>query len=407
MYNLPHMGKVISYYRQKRYSTQDAFAIACGVDKRTVQEWETAIMTNDTGRRIFLAKMLKIPVALLGLDWHQGSDDPHGDNASSSIAELFEEDAFYAYEDILIMGNEYIYNGGPLNIPYRVDRRLRKLETLVQYVRTDEKEAWLTLLCRFYLLSTQIKQQVAFDAYIASRHAQKAIALATELDDVELLATAYARAAGTYHRQYEVSSEDKTFEAAQLAIAQARKYLKKIPNGPLKGNIYLRSAQVATQMALHDPQLQKTCLKWQDSAATLLYNGNVEQDASFFRFNLAGVNHEKAKLRLLFATGDEKKIKTEDASMVRNKLKAASSVLPPDLSMWKIYFLETEARLYLAEHDIEGCVHTAKSALLLARAMHSKTEEENIKNLHADLVQSGIKSPYIDNLGVELGIFPR
>jgi hypothetical protein len=67
----------------------------------------------------------------------------------------------------------------------------------------------------------------------------------------------------------------------------------------------------------------------------------------------------------------------------------------------------TEAQLYRAEHDIEGCVHTAKSALSLARAMHSRMEEENIKNLHADLVQSGIKSSYIDNLGVELGIFPQ
>src|SRR5215467_12440923 len=129
LYNLPHMGKVIAYYRQKRYATQDAFAIAAGVEKRTVQEWETAIMTNDTGRRVFLAKMLKIPVALLGLDWHQVSDQPYEEsqNSLSFIAEMLEEDAFYAYEVILIMGNEYVYNGGSLDIVYRVDRRLRKL----------------------------------------------------------------------------------------------------------------------------------------------------------------------------------------------------------------------------------------------------------------------------------------
>lgn len=372
----------------------------------TVQEWETAIMINDTGRRIFLAKMLKIPVALLGLDWHQVSDDPHGENPFSSLRSLFEEDAFYVYEDILIMGNEYIYNGGPLSIPYRVDRRLRKLETLVKHVRSDEKDAWLTLLCRFYQLSTQIKQQVALEASIASEHAQKAIALATELNDAELLATAHARAAGTYHRQYEISADTNTFENAQAQIAEARKYLRKLPNSPLKGNIYLRSAQIAAHIALHDPQLQTQCLKWQESAATILYKGNVEQDQSYFRFNLAAVNHEKAKLLLQFGIQDGK-IKAGDANAVRNKLKAALSVLPPDLAMWQVYFLETEARLYLAEHDIEGCVHTAKSALALARAMHSKTEEENVRNLYVNLVQSGIKSPYIDNLGIELGIFPQ
>jgi hypothetical protein len=183
------MGKVIVHYRQKRYATQDAFAIAAGVTLRAVQEWETSVMTNDTGRRIFLAKMLKIPVALLGLDWHQVSDDPHGENQDpvSSLAERIEEDAFYAYEDILVMGNEYIYNGGSLNIVHRVDRRLRKLESIVKHVRSSDKEAWLTLLCRFYQISTRIKQQVLLDEPTASKHAQLAIKLATELQDPELL----------------------------------------------------------------------------------------------------------------------------------------------------------------------------------------------------------------------------
>ncbi|GHO99631.1 hypothetical protein KSF_096790 [Reticulibacter mediterranei] len=408
MYNLPHMGKVISYYRQRRYSTQDAFAIACGVEKRTVQEWETAIMTNDTGRRIFLAKMLKIPVALLGLDWHQVSDDPHGayQDPISSLQEMIEKDAFYVYEDVLVMGNEYIYNGGSLDIVYRVDRRLRKLEAIARHARSSDKEAWMMLLCRFYQLSTRMKQQILLDAHDASKHAQKAITLATELNDPELLAASHVHAACTYDQQYESTNDSKSLKAAQTAIAQAQKYLGKIPNGPLKGNIYLESANINAPFALHDPSLQSQCRKWQDQATVMLYKGQVEPDASFMRFNLAAVNHEKAKVLLQFGTKDGKKISSENAKEVRNKLKTASSILPPNLAMWQVCFQETEARLYLAEHDIEGCVHTAKLALANAKAMHSKTEEENIKNLHADLVQSGVKSPYIDNLGVELGIFP-
>ncbi len=64
LHNLPHMGEVIAHYRKKRYRTQESFAIAAGVIVRTVQEWETNIMTADMGRRIFLAKMLKIPPCL-------------------------------------------------------------------------------------------------------------------------------------------------------------------------------------------------------------------------------------------------------------------------------------------------------------------------------------------------------
>jgi hypothetical protein len=404
-HNLPHMGKVIAYYRQKRYATQDAFAIACGVALRTVQEWEVTNMTNDTGRRIFLAKMLKIPVALLGLDWHQVSDDPHGEHPSSSMTDLLEGDAFYVYEDILLLGNEYVYNGGSLSIPHRVDRRLRKLETLVKHVRSDEKGAWLTLLCRFYKLSAQINQQTLLDTPKASKHVQLAIDLATELDDPELLANSRTHAAFTYNQQYEITRSKKKLEAAQAEITEAQKYLDKIPNGPQKGNIYLEAANIHGLFA--DPRQQKQCLKWQDSAANMLYKGNIEPDISLSHFDLAAVNHEKAKLLLQFGTQDGGKIKTDAANAVRNKLKAASSTLSITLPLWQVYFLVTEAHLYRAEHDIEGCVHTAKSALALARVMHAKKEEENIKNLYIDLVQSGVKSPYVDNLGIELGIFPQ
>src|SRR5579871_6557345 len=108
--NLPHMGVVIAFYRLKRYKTQAEFAIAAGVSKRSVEEWEASVFTHDHERRIFLAKMLKIPPALLGLDWRlvvfENNKGEHKDPISHMV-ELIEEDAYYAYEDILIMGYEY------------------------------------------------------------------------------------------------------------------------------------------------------------------------------------------------------------------------------------------------------------------------------------------------------------
>src|SRR5216684_7079142 len=128
---LPHMGEVIAEYRRRRgYDTQGTFAIAAGVSLRTVQEWETTIMTHDHERRKFLAKMLKIPPALLGLDWrlvfYQDSKGAHPD-PFAPIVEHVEEDAFYAYEDILIMGWESLRKGSTPDIAERLDRRLRKL----------------------------------------------------------------------------------------------------------------------------------------------------------------------------------------------------------------------------------------------------------------------------------------
>src|SRR5712691_8639337 len=140
--NLPHMGEVIAFYRSKRYKVQAEFALASGFSKRSVEEWESSVFTHDHNRRIFLAKMLRIPPALLGLDWRLVVFDTNKGEYKdpfSQMLDLIEEDAYYAYEDILVMGHEYIHNGGPIDIAYRVERRLRKLAEIAKNARaTDE-----------------------------------------------------------------------------------------------------------------------------------------------------------------------------------------------------------------------------------------------------------------------------
>jgi transcriptional regulator with XRE-family HTH domain len=103
--NLPHMGEVIAFYRAKRYKSQTEFAIASGYSKRSVEEWESSVFTHDHERRIFLAKLLKISPALLGLDWRLVVfDNNKGEyrDPLSHMVDLIEEDAYYAYEDISI-----------------------------------------------------------------------------------------------------------------------------------------------------------------------------------------------------------------------------------------------------------------------------------------------------------------
>jgi hypothetical protein len=120
-----------------------------------------------------------------------------------------------------------------------------------------------------------MKSQVLFDGPVALKHAQKAITLATELNNPELLAAAHVHAACTYYQQQNVQS-------AQIEIAQARQYLENISNSALKGNIYLESANINTLMGPLDPQLQMQCQKWQDQAAKMLYNGKIEPDGRLY-----------------------------------------------------------------------------------------------------------------------------
>jgi len=395
LHNLPHMGEVISYYRKKIYRTQEDFRIAAGVTLRIVQEWETNIMTADMGRRIILARMLKIPPVLLGLNWHQIVGNTLSNeyiDPISQMIEMIEEDAFYAYEDILVMGHEYIHNGGSIDIAYRVERRLQKLVKIAQKARETDKEAWLSLLCRYYQLSTRIKQQCLKDEATATDHAQKAIALARELQDAELIASSLVHSACTN------SQQGKSAQARE-DIAAALTYADKLRNSPLKGNIYLEWANINAPFALSDGKLQNQCRTWQDKATTMLYAGLIEPGETFFHFNLSAVHHEKARTLLLWQKT------TEDRRVVQDRLVIAIESLPPQLAVWKGYYLMTEAQLFLADHDLEGSAQSAKAALKVATNMHSRQVEAEVRTHYQQLDDKNPRNPYVRNLGLELGIY--
>ena len=60
LYGLPHMGEVIADHRIKAgWTSQETFAIVCGVDKQTVAYWENQRYLADMDRRILLSKLLK------------------------------------------------------------------------------------------------------------------------------------------------------------------------------------------------------------------------------------------------------------------------------------------------------------------------------------------------------------
>lgn len=255
-----------------------------------------------------------------------------------------------------------------------------------------DQDAWKTLLCRYYQLSTRIKQQCLLDNDAAIKHAQIAIELAMELQDPELIGSAFVNSACTYTQQ-------KKMDQARQDVKAAMECIDSVRNGPLKGNIYLESANINTPFALNDRELQSQCRKWQEKAATMLYKGSVEPDESFFRFNLSAVNHEKARSLLHWQKSKE------DRKVIHSKLTMAIETLNPDLNVWKAYYYMTEAKLYLADHDIEGSAQSGKAALHIARGMHSKMEEENVRSLYYELNQHAPNNPYVSNLGIELGIF--
>ena len=400
---LPHTGQVIQHYRQKqaRYKKQKDLAIAAGVSERLVQDWETSMYIESLERRIVLAKLLKIPPALLGLDWRLVTyKDNTGTytNPLEYIAELLEEDSFYTYEDILFMGNELLQKGGPQHVAGRLQRRLKRLRTVVDKIPAADKDAWQDLLVRYYVLTaTYARHNMQLQEALGMLH--DAVVLAKSLDDLETLSF-------TLYRRTRAYLDIGDHKAAKKDIAEVMQYLDSTQlNAPLKGNIYLTAVEIHMPNAKNNPDLERQIRQWFDKALAIAWKGNVEDDRFALKLTLSGIHHEKAKTLLQFYQFDPQASHSKEYMQeARREMNLAWSSLGPDFAEWRMYYLLTDARIYKAEQDVEASARTGLDALKVSRLLNSKKGELQVQALYQELSRSNEVNPYVDNLGIELGV---
>jgi DNA-binding XRE family transcriptional regulator len=412
LYGLPHMGEVIADHRIKAgWTSQEAFAIVCGVDKQTVTYWENQRYLTDMERRILLSKLLKIPPALLGLTWYSMVDDNATDifpDSSNGIGGLLEENAYALYEDILTFAHTNKDKYLP-SAAYRFKKHQQELEQIINRVPEVEKDAWQDLLSRFYQHSTFIAQHHKKDKE-ALLFADKAVSLAESLHDPELLGISLYRRSRVHLVQ---NKQDLARSDIKSSLDKAKR-----AKAPLKGSSYLLAAEVNSIYAEGDEGLKTKCRMWQENASKLLYNGKVEEDGNFLTFNLYAVHHERSKTLLrfsLFYTSDNElteklkkthiKAKKELLIEAKNALSTARKHLEPGSSTGEMNLSITEAKVYLVAREFEESAKIAKIALHFARKSHSQQGIEEVKQLYAMLYQLVPTNPYIANLGVELRIF--
>ncbi|HEU5383355.1 MAG TPA: helix-turn-helix transcriptional regulator [Ktedonobacteraceae bacterium] len=413
LYGLPHMGEVIAYHRVKMgWTSQETFAIVCGVDKQNVAYWENQRYLTDMDRRIFLCKLLKISPALLGLTWHSviGENEAETFNhAFNNFKDLLEENAFALYEDILIFSNTSSDKYSPA-ATYRFYKHQQELEQIVKQAPEIEKNAWQELLSRFYQHSTFIAQHRKNDE-TALALADKAVALAMPLQATELIGAALYRRSRVHLIQNRPGQAKEDIQGALDKVKRMQ--------APLKGSTYLLSAEVNSLYAGENEKLRTQCRVWQDNAIKLLYNGKVEDDGTFLTFNLYAVHHERAKTLLRFAlfyANDHELVekltnpyvKANDALLkeAMNAILNARKHLGSSGFTREMYLSITEAKIYLVRKEYEESAKIAKVALQFAYQAHSKQGTEEIKQLYRMLRQLAPRNPYVANLGVELKIFP-
>jgi hypothetical protein len=397
-WGLPHMGDVIKDYSVRRgFYTQDAFADAAGVSRRMVDYWENTMYLTEMERRIFLAKLLRIPPALLGLTVYSVMDDTHviEDYTASlkRMTELAEEDSYYAYEDILVLGWERLWKGGIPQVAERVNRRLRKLQGIVQSCPVEERDAWMILLCQYYRLS-----------FAFSRHAMPlgemqsistAISLAEELDDVELIANSYVSRATHYVELNQVKDAKHDIDVAMTYAHRVRP--------PLKGSIYLGAAEINSHLG-SDRAIREENKRLHGLAANLAYDIKETNtyDRTFRILNTSGVHHERAKVLIKLHELDPKRQHLRDAE---NELNLARKSFSPELVEWQLFFALTEGRLRIAQGEITEGALVGKEALRTARLLSSQSGMADVTTLYLDLKKHHPNNLEVINLGVQLGRF--
>jgi tetratricopeptide (TPR) repeat protein len=411
----PHMGQVITEYRIRRgFQTQKALAIALGYSERTIQELEGSMnldAPDSIERRMVLARLLQIPPCLLALDWRFMVYKDNTVDQESPFADmvgLIEEDTYDFYDDLLAVGWESTYKGGSPQTSTRITKRLHKLEKLTEQTPATEREAWLSLLCRYYQLSTRFARD-RIDTDVALSHSQKAIDLATTLKDIELIAASHFRRIRVYMDLYEFVKKLPEGERSQQAmqyldlarfdVNKALEYVERVRN-PLKSNIYLIAAEVNALYAQDNRRLQDQCDTWQKKVANMVYRekGHSEDDGTFLKMNITAVHHERAKTLMKF-TGRKGALKE-----ARSELNTAWKTLTPDLTIWRVNLHITEAQLNLLERDIEGSAQAGLEAYKIASVMQTRNEEEKVKNLFLNLQSIAPNNGYVCNLGLQLNM---
>jgi DNA-binding XRE family transcriptional regulator len=395
------------------WTSQETFAVVCGVDKQTVAYWENQRYLADMERRIFLCKLLSIPPALLGLTYASLIDKDNMFADARNMSELLQENAYALYEDILNFAHTSTAKYFP-TATYRFLKHQQELEQIVKNVPEMEKDAWIDLLSRFYQHSTFIAQHYKKDEEALSL-ANKAVSLAEPLQDAGLLGAALYRRSRIHLVQ---NRPDLARDDIQSALELSGR-----ASHMLRGNCYLLSAEVNALYAQGDEKLRTQCRIWQDNATKLVYAG-LEDDGNFMQFNLYATHHERAKTLLRFAlfyTTDEELVEQlkipetcankELLRDARNAINAAKRYVEEnrstgDITTGEMNLSITEARLYLIAREYEESAKIADTALQFAYKAHSKQGVEEIKKLYLMLDQLAPKNPYIAHLGVALGIFP-
>lgn len=383
--NLPHLGQVIRYYRELRKWKAKDLADALGQSPRHIYEIESSPnMPELISRRQALSTLLKIPPVLLGLSVVVLENDELTVEAAGTI-KVINTQTIDMYESMLAMSWELYYTSSAQRAASNIDHWLQFLTSAAKEASGVQKDQLIAMLCRFYQLSG-VAARDRMDIPRALRDGKKAVDLAFRLENPELVSAALFRHAKTLLKQEKYDQAIQSLEAALPYADKAR--------DPLKGYVYQATAEAYSIVAGQDMQLQKKTLMMFDQVGRIIRKGNLDDDGSFVKLNIAGLYMDRARTLTKFN-------KTDDA---HDALDITRDSLGPELTRWQARLLIAEAETYLAEEELDSSSHLALEALKIVRATQSRSNEAQVRNLYQTLKSRQPNDPLTNRLGMQLGV---
>lgn len=377
--NLPHLGQVVQHYRELRQWRVKDLAVALGQSTRHIYEIESSTnMPELISRRQALSSLLKIPPVLMGLSViTENTQDleTQGTAINSRHMKL--------YEGILELSWELFYTSNAQRAASNIDHWLRFLQEAVKEATGIHRDQLLAMLCRFYQLSG-VAARDRMDLSRALRDSKKATDIALQLENAELIAASLFRRAKTYQKQNAHKLAVRDLEAALPYADRSR--------SPLKGYVYQATAEEYAIIANNDVQTQKKSLQLLDQVGRIVRKGNLEDDGSFVKLNIAGLYMDRARAFTKFG-------KLEEAHYALN---IARENLGPELTRWQSRLLLADAQIYIAEDDPESSCHLALEALKVVRATQSRSNETRIYQVWQQLQPNHAHHPLVKRLEAQL-----
>ncbi len=373
--NTAHQGQIVAEYRRAKQWTQEDLAGALRVATRTVQRMEEQGLIKDPSKRRLLVGLLGIPAALLGLEAEQKISEKTGIAVNQDRMAFFEEE----------MGARWdLYHvGGTVRVIRGLDMWISEI---VRLSKSTQGSPWHERSLALLTMSYQLKSCALRDImqYEPSHEAHaKALRVAKELNDPELIAAAMARNGVTLIQENRSHEAIDTLKGALTTIRNLS-----LPN--LRGNLLQALSEAHAQV-----QNARDCWQCIEQAERIFerYDGNKER--SQIRFGAGSVMAQKGIDAVLLHDYDraavllDKSLRTYDPTMLRGRAR----------------LLAQQAEAYKGLRLLDASVSTAEEALTLARSVGSVKTIARIQSLQDELTQSQWrKEPSVARLGALLAI---